>query len=140
MLNVFLHLQFAALRELFKAKQGNSSSICLSREWLRHIHLPQTEKPDNKTDSESNKSIEDNNLINNEVEKPASLHVSLSGLNEELDEFFDVPEESEFSDYDHLESEWPGEPSSELPPLVRTLSLLYILVIYQYSKPEVDTI
>lgn len=139
MLNVLFHLQFAALRELFKAKQRNSSSICLSREWLRHIHLPQTEKPDDKTDTESDKSI-DNKLINNEVEQLASLHVSLSGLNEEPDEFFDVPEESEFSDCDHLESERPGEPSSELPPLVLTFSLLYILVIYQYSEPEVDTV
>ncbi|XP_052884877.1 protein ENHANCED DISEASE RESISTANCE 2-like isoform X1 [Gossypium arboreum] len=116
-LTILMLMRVAALRELFKAKQRNSSSICLSREWLRHIHLPQTEKPDDKTDTESDKSIEDNNLINNEVEQPASLHVSLSGLNEEPDEFFDVPEESEFSDYDHLESERPGEPSSELPPL-----------------------
>ncbi|KAA3453405.1 Homeobox-leucine zipper ATHB-14-like protein [Gossypium australe] len=116
-LTILMLMRVAALRELFKAKQRNSSSICLSREWLRHIHLPQTEKPDDKTDTESDKSIEDNNLINNEVEQPASLHVSLSGLNEEPDEFFEVPEESEFSDYDHLESERPGEPSSELPPL-----------------------
>ncbi|XP_040950660.1 protein ENHANCED DISEASE RESISTANCE 2-like isoform X2 [Gossypium hirsutum] len=114
-LTILMLMRVAALRELFKAKQRNSS-ICLSREWLRHIHLPQTEKPDDKTDTESNKSI-DNKLINNEVEQPASLHVSLSGLNEEPDEFFDVPEESEFSDCDHLESERPGEPSSELPPL-----------------------
>ncbi|KAH1064654.1 hypothetical protein J1N35_029641 [Gossypium stocksii] len=116
-LTVLMLMRVAALRELFKAKQRNSSSICLSREWLRHIHLPQTEKPDDKTDTESDKSIEDNNLINNEVEQPALLHVSLSGLNEEPDEFFDVPEESEFSDYDPLESERPGEPSSKLPPL-----------------------
>ncbi|PPD79666.1 hypothetical protein GOBAR_DD23404 [Gossypium barbadense] len=115
-LTILMLMRVAALRELFKAKQRNSSSICLSREWLRHIHLPQTEKPDDKTDTESDKSI-DNKLINNEVEQLASLHVSLSGLNEEPDEFFDVPEESEFSDCDHLESERPGEPSSELPPL-----------------------
>ncbi|TYH73462.1 hypothetical protein ES332_D05G331100v1 [Gossypium tomentosum] len=115
-LTILMLMRVAALRELFKAKRRNSSSICLSREWLRHIHLPQTEKPDDKTDTESDKSI-DNKLINNEVEQLASLHVSLSGLNEEPDEFFDVPEESEFSDCDHLESERPGEPSSELPPL-----------------------
>ncbi|GMI83388.1 hypothetical protein like AT2G28320 [Hibiscus trionum] len=84
----------AALRELFKGKQGNYSSKCLSREWLRRIHLPQTEKSDNNMDTE------EDDLIANEVEK--------------TDEFFDVPEASEFTDVDRLESEWNTEPSSEL--------------------------
>ncbi|KAK8552787.1 hypothetical protein V6N13_121168 [Hibiscus sabdariffa] len=107
-LTISMLKRVAALRELFKGKKGNYSSKYLSREWLRHIHLPQTEKPDNK--------IEDDDLIENEVEKPASASVSLMDLNEESDEFFDVPEASEFADDDQLESEWYSEPSSELCP------------------------
>ncbi|GMI90340.1 hypothetical protein like AT2G28320 [Hibiscus trionum] len=94
-LTISMLKRVAALKELFKGKQGNYSSKCLSREWLRHIHLPQT-----------------NDLIENEVEKPASAYVSLMDLNEEPDEFFDVPETSEFTDGDQLEN----EPSSELCP------------------------
>ncbi|KAE8676363.1 Pleckstrin (PH) and lipid-binding START domains-containing protein isoform 3 [Hibiscus syriacus] len=43
-LTISMLKRVAVLRELFKGKQGNYSSICLSREWLRHIQLPQTEK------------------------------------------------------------------------------------------------
>ena len=118
-----LHLQFAALRELFKAKQGNYSSECLSREWPRDIDLPQIEKEDIKSGTQSPKQItkiEEDNLIENEVEKPPYGRVSLMGLNETPDEFFDVPEASEFTDYDRLESEWSTESNSELRPLVLT--------------------
>ncbi|XWS07957.1 hypothetical protein CRYUN_Cryun41cG0035700 [Craigia yunnanensis] len=109
----------AALRELFKAKQGNYSSECLSREWPRDTHLPQIEKVDIKSGTQSPKQIikiEEDNLIENEEEKPPSGRVSLMGLNEAPDEFFDVPEASEFTDYDHLESKWYTESSSELHP------------------------
>lgn len=64
--------------------------------------------------------IEEDVLIENEVEKQASGRISLMSLNEAPDEFFDVPEASEFTDYDPLESEWPPEPSSELRPPVLT--------------------
>lgn len=137
MLNVLLHLQFAALRELFKAKQGNYSPECLSREWLRHVHLPQNDKPDNKIDTESATTIEDNNLIENEIEKPASAHVTQTGLNEEPDEFFDVSEAPEFTDYDLLENEWSTETSSKLCSPVFTFSRDQILnVIYPRDLPK----
>ncbi|XVF23622.1 hypothetical protein REPUB_Repub13aG0055400 [Reevesia pubescens] len=107
----------AALRELFKSKQGNYSPECLSREWLRH--LPQIEKEDVKIGTQSPKQIvkiEEDNLIENEVDKTPSGHVNLMDLNEAPDEFFDVPDASEFTDYDRLESEWSSESSSELCP------------------------
>ncbi|XP_022746142.1 protein ENHANCED DISEASE RESISTANCE 2-like isoform X2 [Durio zibethinus] len=109
----------AALRELFKAKQRNYSSECLSREWPRDTHSPQIEIEDIKIGTQSPKQIikiEEDNLIENELEKPPSGRVTLMGLNEAPDEFFDVPEASEFTDYDHLESEWSTELSSELHP------------------------
>lgn len=116
-----MHLQFAALRELFKAKQGNySSEECLSREWPRDKHLPQIEKEDIKIGNQSPKHImktEEDSFIQNEVENPPSGRSSLLGLNEAPDEFFDVPERSEFSEY---ESEWSTESSSELRPTVLT--------------------
>ncbi|KAL4279189.1 hypothetical protein GQ457_03G027590 [Hibiscus cannabinus] len=113
-LTISMLKRVAALRELFKSKQGNYSSKFLSREWQRHIHLPQTEETDNNIDTESAEKIEEDDLIENEMEKPASAHVTLMGLNEEPDEFFDVPEASEFADDDHSDSEWNTEPSSEL--------------------------
>ncbi|XVF83200.1 hypothetical protein PTKIN_Ptkin16aG0114900 [Pterospermum kingtungense] len=108
----------AALRELFKAKQGDYSSECLSREWPRDAHWPQIEKKHTKIGNESPKltiKTKEDNLIENEVENPPSARSSLLGLNEAPDEFFDVPEASE-SEYDQLDSEWSPEPSSELRP------------------------
>ncbi|XWS66169.1 hypothetical protein CRYUN_Cryun05aG0176800 [Craigia yunnanensis] len=110
----------AALRELFKAKQGNYSSECLSSEWPRDIDLPQIEKEDIKINTQSSErivKIKEKILTENEVEKPPYGRVSLMGLNETPDEFFDVPEASEFTDYDHLESEWSTESNSELRPM-----------------------
>ncbi|EOY18665.1 Pleckstrin (PH) and lipid-binding START domains-containing protein [Theobroma cacao] len=109
----------AALRELLKAKQGNYSSECLAGERRRDIDLHQIEREDFKMEIQSPKEIikiEEDVLIENEVEKQASGRISLMSLNEAPDEFFDVPEASEFTDYDPLESEWPPEPSSELRP------------------------
>ncbi|KAK8691689.1 hypothetical protein V6N13_075189 [Hibiscus sabdariffa] len=71
-------------------------------------------KTDNNIDTKSAEKIEEDDLIENEMEKPASAHVTLMGLNEEPDEFFDVPEASEFADDDHSDSEWNTEPSSKL--------------------------
>ncbi|KAE8684355.1 Pleckstrin (PH) and lipid-binding START domains-containing protein isoform 2 [Hibiscus syriacus] len=65
-LTISMLKRVAALRELFKGKQGNYSSKCLSREWLRHIHLPRTEKIDNNIDTESAEKIEEDDLIENE--------------------------------------------------------------------------
>ncbi|OMO70969.1 hypothetical protein COLO4_28423 [Corchorus olitorius] len=105
----------AALRELFKANQGNYSSELLPRELTVDIDLPQIENVDVKIETKSPKSMlktEGDSSIDNEMEKPRGSHVSLMGMNDAPDEFFDVPE---FVDYEHLESEWSTE-SSELQP------------------------
>ncbi|KAK9014632.1 hypothetical protein V6N11_005785 [Hibiscus sabdariffa] len=105
----------AALRELFKAKQGNYSPACLSLEWKSDTHLSQSQKEDVKIDSQnSNQMIKVKEDVPTEVESEnaPSGHVSLLGLNEEADEFFDVLEEDEFTYYDRLECEWSPEPSS----------------------------
>ncbi|XVF75560.1 hypothetical protein PTKIN_Ptkin13bG0196600 [Pterospermum kingtungense] len=109
----------AALRELFKAKQGNHSSECLSWEWPSDIDLPQIEKEDIKINAQRSEriiKIEKVILTENEEAKPSYGCISLGGLNEAADEFFDVPEASEFADYNHLESEWSTESVSELQP------------------------
>ncbi|KAL4313056.1 hypothetical protein GQ457_01G044720 [Hibiscus cannabinus] len=106
---------FAALRELFKAKQGNYSPACLSLEWKSDTHLSQSQKEDVKIDSQnSNQMIKVKEDVPTEVESEnaPSGRVSLLGLNEEADEFFDVLEEDEFTYYDRLECEWSPEPSS----------------------------
>ncbi|KAK8677293.1 hypothetical protein V6N13_142840 [Hibiscus sabdariffa] len=92
---------------------------------------------DNDIDTESAEKIKEDDLIENEMEKPALAHVTLMGLKEEPDEFFDVPEASEFVDDDHSDSEWNAEPSSELCAPVLTLPLEQILtVIYPCNIPK----
>ncbi|OMO98724.1 hypothetical protein CCACVL1_04086 [Corchorus capsularis] len=106
----------AALRELFKANQGNYSSELLPRELTVEIDLPQAENVDVKIETKSPKSMiqtEGDGSIDNEMEKPRASHVSLVGMNDSPDEFFDVPE---FVDYEHLESEWSTEFSELQPP------------------------
>ncbi|XVE96101.1 hypothetical protein REPUB_Repub02eG0192100 [Reevesia pubescens] len=119
-LTIHMLERVAALRELFKAKQGNYSPECLSSEWLRDTDLPQIENEDIKIGTQSPKQMiktEEDNLIENEVEKPPTGRVNLMSLNEAPDEFFDVPDASESTDYDRLETEWSTESSSELCPL-----------------------
>ncbi|KAK8612268.1 hypothetical protein V6N13_092386 [Hibiscus sabdariffa] len=115
----------AALRELFKAKQGNYYPECLSMEWTSDTHLAQSKKEDVKIDTQSSsqmiKSNEDT-LTDDEAENAPAGHVSLLGLNEEADEFFDVPEADEFTDYDRLDSDWSPEPSSPNKPLPKLTS------------------
>ncbi|XP_012452887.1 protein ENHANCED DISEASE RESISTANCE 2-like [Gossypium raimondii] len=109
----------AALRELFKAKQGNYPPECLSMEWTSDAHLPQLEKEDIKIDTQSPEEtikIEEDVLMEVEAAKPPSGRVSLLRLNQEPDEFFDVPEADEFLDYDRLERDWSPEPSSPKIP------------------------
>lgn len=64
--------------------------------------------------------IEEVILSENEDEKLSYGSVNLVSLNEAVDEFFDVPDASEFTDYNHLESEWSAESVSELHPPVLT--------------------
>ncbi|KAE8714803.1 Ribophorin I isoform 1 [Hibiscus syriacus] len=119
----------AALRELFKAKQGNYFPECLSMEWTSDKHLAQTKKEDVK--------IEDDALTDDKAEKTTPGHVSLLGLNEEADEFFDVPEADEFTDYDRLDSEWspgPSSPSKSLPKLTSASHLVRKLQNFANQK------
>ncbi|KAL4611091.1 hypothetical protein ACB092_08G099500 [Castanea dentata] len=96
--------RIAALREMFKAKLGNYTLLDLSSgELTRNIRLNQIEgdimvevhtpRGDGKT--KENKA--------EEMEKTPSEHASLVSLNDVADEFFDVPEPS---DYDQSENSW----------------------------------
>ncbi|KAK9282728.1 hypothetical protein L1049_010948 [Liquidambar formosana] len=105
----------AALRELFQAKGENYPAFEFSSgELTRDIGFPQTQKEDIKievqTQDESRKTEEDN-IKEDEVEKSPSRASSLMGLNDAADEFFDVPEPT---NYDHLDNDWTPESSPEL--------------------------
>lgn len=106
----------AALRELFKAKAGKfSSDEFSSGEFTREIGLSHDEREVIKNElknTEENIKPEDGSLIE-EVNGPPSRPSSLSGLNDAADEFFDVPEPS---DFDQLENEWQSDSNSELHP------------------------
>uniref|UniRef100_A0A6N2L728 START domain-containing protein n=1 Tax=Salix viminalis TaxID=40686 RepID=A0A6N2L728_SALVM len=108
-----LHLfLLAALRELFKAKLGNCpSSDFSSGELVGNIRLHQTEG-DQRIDTET--PTDDGmtkKCMNEEVDKTPSEHASLVGLNDPADEFFDVPEPS---DYDQLENGWSSDFGPEM--------------------------
>ncbi|KAF8397698.1 hypothetical protein HHK36_016620 [Tetracentron sinense] len=104
----------AALRELFRAKLGKFPSDFSSGELTRDIRLPQSEKEDIKvefqTPAETRKS-EEEDLLEEEVENLSSKPSSLMGLNDVADEFFDVPEPSE---YDQSENGWSSDLSPEM--------------------------
>lgn len=79
------------------------------------------------------KRVEEINPMEVEVEKPG--RASLKGMHDSADEFFDVPEPT---DYDQFENEWPSEFIKEQHPTVLYWSprvqdwYLYIA----YSSPE----
>ncbi|KAF8403070.1 hypothetical protein HHK36_011164 [Tetracentron sinense] len=104
---------FAALRELFRAKVGKYPSD-VSGELTRDIGLPCSEKEDIdvevRTLAEKRKT-EEEDLTEDEVEKSPSKPASLMELNDATDEFFDVPEPSE---YDQSENGWLSDLSPEL--------------------------
>ncbi|KAI5648652.1 hypothetical protein M9H77_34657 [Catharanthus roseus] len=95
-----IHLlgRVAALRELFRAKGGKYSSEFISGEITRDISLPQGLKEDIKVAVDAKRNQE-----NDELDRPVSGSSSLVGLNDAVDEFFDVPEPS---DDDHSEHGW----------------------------------
>ncbi|PIA29112.1 hypothetical protein AQUCO_06200006v1 [Aquilegia coerulea] len=85
----------AALREYFKARQGNHMLYdCSSGELTRDIRLPQSEIMEIQVDSadqaENGNSGEDNAV--ERLEKSSSIPASLGELNDAVDEFYDVPE------------------------------------------------
>lgn len=99
----------AALREMFRCKSGEFS---LSGELMRDIVLPHSEEDIKKEVRELEESIPED-----EAERPHSKNASLMEMQDAADEFFDVPEPS---DYDQLENEWSSEPSPELQsPVLR---------------------
>ncbi|XP_017983568.1 PREDICTED: protein ENHANCED DISEASE RESISTANCE 2 isoform X3 [Theobroma cacao] len=97
----------AALRELFKAKQGKYPSADLSsRELIRNVRLHQSEEDgmvDMCTQIEAGKIKENMCEV---MERAPSEHSSLVGLNDAADEFFDVPEPT---DYDQSEDGWASD-------------------------------
>ncbi|KAF5742542.1 protein ENHANCED DISEASE RESISTANCE 2-like [Tripterygium wilfordii] len=105
----------AALRELFRARTGNFSSEILSREVGRATELLQSDNTDAKNEvqeSEKNEKIGENAaLLDDGLEKITSGRTSLMGLNDACDEFFDVPEAT---DYDHYENGWSCATSPDL--------------------------
>jgi len=84
----------AALRELFRAKAGDCSSDFFSGNLL-FCNEAHTE---NKHESREEKVVE------KELDK--SEHGSLVGLDDVSDEFYDVPEQS---DYDLTDEGWPSD-------------------------------
>ncbi|KAJ4726054.1 protein ENHANCED DISEASE RESISTANCE 2-like [Melia azedarach] len=102
--------RLAALRELFRAKEGNySSSDFSSGELSRTIRRHQLDGGNVvQTQTEDGNSKEN---TAEEADKFPSEHASLVGLNDAADEFFDVPEPS---DYDDLENGWTSDFGPEM--------------------------
>ena len=97
----------AAIRELYRAKVGDSSpEFSSSTRDLRLYEFPQNEMDEIKTEihsPEEMRKIKEAFSEENEVEMPRA---SLIGLNDAADEFFDVPEPAEL---DHYENEWTAD-------------------------------
>lgn len=103
----------AALREMFKSKAGNFSSDYSCGDLMRDIGLPQIVKEDVKAEVEDHEKIvkiQEVKFTEDQSERPPSQSSSLMGLNDADDEFFDVPEPT---DYDQLEN-WSSELIPEL--------------------------
>ncbi|KAH9660739.1 Pleckstrin (PH) and lipid-binding START domains-containing protein [Citrus sinensis] len=99
----------AALRELFRAKQGNySSPEFLSGELTRNMRMHQTDGNMVQMPTEDGNSKKN---TSEEVDQVSSEHASLVGLNDAADEFFDVPEPS---DYDDSENGWTSDFGPEM--------------------------
>ncbi|GMI88915.1 hypothetical protein like AT2G28320 [Hibiscus trionum] len=97
----------AALRELFRVKQGKYPSADLSSgEFIRNVRLHQSVEDgtvDMCTQIEAGKTKE---TITEGMERDPSEHSSLLGLNDAADKFFDVPEPT---DYVHSEDGWASD-------------------------------
>ncbi|KAK7402119.1 hypothetical protein VNO78_14134 [Psophocarpus tetragonolobus] len=101
----------AALRELFKARLGNcSSSDYSSGELTRNsgLHMKEGDIINSVTEIQADENNHDNSV--GEVDQAQSEHTSLVTLNDADDEFYDVPEAS---DYDESENGWMAECSHQ---------------------------
>ena len=110
------YFPFAALRELFKTKIGNHlCSECSSGELAKEIGLLQNEKENIKAEVqqlEERRHIEDSAaVVEASPTKCSSLGGSFLQLNDAADEFFDVPEQSE---YDLSETSWSSDSGNEM--------------------------
>ncbi|KAI3470474.1 hypothetical protein Pfo_027137 [Paulownia fortunei] len=97
----------AALRELFRAKSGNTSHEYLSGELTIDIGVPENEKEKIKTEVGFKRT---QNETEDEALRQHSGASSLMALSDAADEFFDVPEPS---DDEALENGWPSNMSPE---------------------------
>lgn len=119
MLIIYVFHKFTALRELFRVKSGSSPEL-LAEELTREIGMPQSEKEEIKTEvhcSEESRKMEEVALMEDEIEKTVSGRKSLMDLDDASDEFFDVPEPTEYCQY---ENEWDSELSAGQNSLVLT--------------------
>ncbi|KAG8380504.1 hypothetical protein BUALT_Bualt06G0022500 [Buddleja alternifolia] len=82
----------AALRELFRAKSGNTGHDFLSGEFSIDIGVPKSEREEIKTEVGLKRTL---NKTEYEPSRQLSGASSLTGLNDAADEFFDVPEPSD---------------------------------------------
>ncbi|XP_052134102.1 protein ENHANCED DISEASE RESISTANCE 2-like isoform X2 [Oryza glaberrima] len=104
----------AALREFFRAKNGNCACIEFSSgELTRDMRLQQGENERIKIEMLS---ASENNRLEDPTEGSlggSNRHLSSAGsfiqLNDAADEFFDVPDDSE---YDQREAMWPSDEST----------------------------
>ena len=116
---------YAALREMFRAKLGNyTSPDSSSGELTRNIRLNQIERDsmvDFRIPTRDGKTKEN---TAEEMEKTPSEHASLVSLNDASDEFFDVPEPS---DYDQSENSWTPDFGPDMYSQVQSVSTLFLL-------------
>lgn len=108
--SVTIHMleRVAALRELFRAKLGDhtvsnfsSGELMTERMLQRSGEDLKVEVPTRMENGKNKVETEDEETV-----KTPSEHASLMGLNEPMDEFFDV---SEPLDYDQSENEWSSD-------------------------------
>ncbi|KAH7662663.1 Bet v1-like protein [Dioscorea alata] len=100
----------AALREFFRAKIGNCIFANVSSvELTREIGLLQCETEDIKMEvqslGETGKCADSSEETSNSPSKHANMNVSIPRRNDVVEEFFDVPDESEYD----LDSTWPSD-------------------------------
>uniref|UniRef100_A0A7N0T6H6 START domain-containing protein n=1 Tax=Kalanchoe fedtschenkoi TaxID=63787 RepID=A0A7N0T6H6_KALFE len=100
--------RIAALREMFQAKSGNHSSEYDYGEMTSDLGVPQTVQEDVKLEISSQPMEE--NLHEEKTRGPPIKTANLMGLSDVTDEFFDVPEPT---DYEIIENECSGGSSPE---------------------------
>jgi len=100
-----------ALREMFKAKEGNYFSELSPAVLTRDIDLPVSEKEEIKTEVDY-KMITDER-VKNEAKNPVSSN--LTRLDDAADEFYDVPEPS-----DNEHHAWASNASPEVSCMVHS--------------------